>query len=96
MQRLSVILNGLPVDAMVEDHVLLVQWLRDAQGMTGTHQGCDTSQCGACTVLVDGEAVKSCNLLAVQVDGSAITTIEGLGAQGQRQPCAHGHKPLRR
>ena len=78
MQRLSVILNGLPVDAMVEDQMLLVQWLRDAQGMTGTHQGCDTSQCGACTVLVDGEAVKSCNLLAVQVDGAAITTIEGV------------------
>ena len=78
MQRLSVTLNGLPIDNMVEDHVLLVQWLRDAQGMTGTHQGCDTAQCGACTVLVDGEAVKSCNLLAVQVDGAAITTIEGV------------------
>jgi len=71
-------LNGKAVSADVEDRTLLVNFLRDAQQLTGTHVGCDTTQCGACTVLVDGRALKSCTLLAVQVNGAKITTIEGM------------------
>jgi len=78
MQSLRLTLNGKAIDTEVEDAVLLVDWLRETQGLTGTHQGCDTAQCGACTVMVDGQAVKSCNLLTLQVDGSEITTIEGV------------------
>ena len=74
--RLTV--NGAPVEAEVEDRVLLVQLLREHLGLTGTHVGCDTSQCGACVVHVDGRSVKSCTLLAVQCAGRAVTTIEGL------------------
>ena len=75
--------NGTDYAAEVEPRLLLVHFLRDTLGLTGTHVGCDTSQCGACTVLVDGEAVKSCTVLAVQTDGSRVTTIEGL-AEGDR------------
>ena len=74
--RLTV--NGKPVDAQVEPHTLLVQFLRETLRLTGTHVGCDTAQCGACTVHVDGRAVKSCNILAAQVAGAEITTIEGV------------------
>jgi carbon-monoxide dehydrogenase small subunit len=70
--------NGKAVTATVEDRTLLVQLLRDKLGLTGTHVGCDTSQCGACVVHVDGVAVKSCTMLAAQASGSAVTTIEGL------------------
>jgi carbon-monoxide dehydrogenase small subunit len=70
----------------VEPRLLLVQYLRDVLGLTGTKVGCDTSSCGACTVLVDGESVKSCTMLAVQADGSEITTIEGLGAELEWHP----------
>ena len=78
--RLSV--NGARVGAQVEDRTLLVYFLRDHLGLTGTHVGCDTSQCGACTVLVDGRAVKSCTVLAVQIAGRRVTTIEGLAQDG--------------
>ena len=73
--------NGEPREVDVEPRRLLVQVLREDLGLTGTHVGCDTSQCGACTVHVDGRAVKSCTMLAVQADGSSVTTIEGM-AQG--------------
>ncbi|AZG12585.1 MULTISPECIES: (2Fe-2S)-binding protein [Cupriavidus] len=82
--RLTV--NGKPVDAQVEPNTLLVQFLREQLRLTGTHVGCDTAQCGACTVHLDGQAVKSCNLLAVQVDGATVTTIEGLAPDGQMHP----------
>jgi carbon-monoxide dehydrogenase small subunit len=83
--RLSV--NGLPVSAQVEPATLLVDLLRGELALTGTHVGCDTSQCGACTVLLDGDAVKSCTVLAVQAEGAEVTTIEGLaGADGRRHP----------
>ena len=74
----SMTVNGKPVKGESEDRTLLVQYLREDMGLTGTHVGCDTSQCGACTVLVDGLAVKSCTMLAAQADGADITTIEGL------------------
>jgi aerobic carbon-monoxide dehydrogenase small subunit len=75
--------NGTSQTREVEPRLLLVHFLRDVLGLTGTHVGCDTSQCGACTVLLDGEAVKSCSLFAVQVDGRPITTIEGLARDGK-------------
>ncbi|MGR7996324.1 (2Fe-2S)-binding protein [Xanthobacter sp. ZOL 2024] len=75
---ISLTVNGRAVSAVVEPRTLLVQFLREALDLTGTHVGCDTSQCGACVVHLDGEAVKSCTTLAVQADGRAVTTIEGL------------------
>ncbi len=77
-QHISFVVNGTPRELDVEPRRLLVQALREDLDLTGTHVGCDTSQCGACTVHVDGMAVKSCTMLAVQADGSDITTIEGL------------------
>lgn len=74
--------NGKPVSADVPPNTLLVQLLREHLRLTGTHVGCDTAQCGACTVLVNGQAVKSCNVLAVQVAGAEVTTIEGLAPEG--------------
>lgn len=82
--RLTV--NGAPVTAEVEPHTLLVQFLRDKLRLTGTHIGCDTAQCGACTVHLNGRAVKACNMLAVQAEGADITTIEGLAANGTLHP----------
>ena len=76
--RLSVTVNGASVERDVEPRTLLVDFIRDELGLTGTNIGCDTSQCGACTIQLDGAAVKSCTLLAVQADGHEITTIEGL------------------
>ena len=76
--RVSVTVNGNQQTAEVEPRLLLVHFLRDTLGLTGTHVGCDTSNCGACTVHLDGEAVKSCTVLAVQADGAEVTTIEGL------------------
>ena len=76
----SITVNGKPVTRQVEGRTLLVQFLRETLGLTGTHVGCDTSQCGACVVHVDGRSVKSCTLLAAQADGCAVTTIEGLAA----------------
>jgi aerobic carbon-monoxide dehydrogenase small subunit len=77
-ERVSLIVNGQQRTVDVEPRRLLVQVLREDLGLTGTHVGCDTSQCGACTVLLDGEAVKSCTVLGVQADGASITTVEGL------------------
>jgi carbon-monoxide dehydrogenase small subunit len=84
--RVSVTVNGRQHSADVEPRLLLVHFLRDTLGLTGTHVGCDTSNCGACTVHVDGEAVKSCTVLAVQADGSEVTTIEGMGKEGALHP----------
>ena len=82
----AVTVNGATREDQVEPRMLLVHYLRDVAGLTGTHVGCDTSQCGACTVLVDGRAVKSCSLFAVQADGRAVTTIEGLADGEQMHP----------
>jgi aerobic carbon-monoxide dehydrogenase small subunit len=80
MPLLRLNVNGRPVDTEVESQTLLVELLRGQLGLTGTHVGCDTSQCGACTVLLDGVSVKSCSILAVQAQGRDVTTIEGLAA----------------
>ncbi|WP_290585750.1 2Fe-2S iron-sulfur cluster-binding protein [Alicyclobacillus sp.] len=82
--------NGTVRTAMVEPRTLLVHFLRDGLGLTGTHVGCDTSQCGACTVLLNGEAVKSCTVLAVQADGAEVTTVEGLGSLDALHPVQAG------
>jgi carbon-monoxide dehydrogenase small subunit len=86
--RLTV--NGEPAELAVEPRLLLVHALRDELGLTGTHVGCDTSNCGACTVHLDGQAVKSCTVLAVQCDGSEVTTIEGLGSPDALHPVQEG------
>ena len=86
----TITVNGTPYETAIEPRVLLCHWLRDDLGLTGTHIGCDTSQCGACTVLLDGQAVKSCTVLAVQADGSAVTTIEGLATGDQLHPLQEG------
>jgi aerobic carbon-monoxide dehydrogenase small subunit len=88
----SLTVNGKPVAAEVEARTLLVQFLRDNLQLTGTHVGCDTAQCGACTILVDGKAVKSCNVLAVQAQGAKVTTIEGLAANGELHPMQEAFK----
>ena len=80
MSTVQFAVNGTAVSAEVEDQQLLVEVLRDTLGLTGTHVGCDTSQCGACTVLVDGQAVKSCTMLAVQAAGTQVSTVEGMGS----------------
>jgi carbon-monoxide dehydrogenase small subunit len=82
--------NGVPQEHEVEPRTLLVQLLRDCCQLTGTHIGCETTLCGACTVLLDGQAVKSCTLLAVQADGSEVTTIEGLARHGELHPMQQG------
>ena len=83
---ISLTVNGTAVTAEIEPHTLLVQFLRDQLRLTGTHIGCDTAQCGACTVHLNGRAVKSCNILAVQAEGTEITTIEGLAKDGELHP----------
>jgi carbon-monoxide dehydrogenase small subunit len=83
---ISLTVNGKAVTATVEPHILLVQFLREELRLTGTHIGCDTAQCGACTVHLDGRAIKSCNILAVQADGSSVTTIEGMAKDGELHP----------
>ncbi len=82
MKSVELIVNGVERRAQVEPRTLLVHFLRDVVGLTGTHIGCETSLCGACTVLLDGKAVKSCTVLAVQADGHSVTTIEALASQG--------------
>ena len=82
--------NGTLREGQVEPRLLLVQFLRESLGLTGTHVGCETSVCGACTVLVDGKAVKSCTMLAVQADGSEITTVEGLCQDGKMHAVQEG------
>jgi carbon-monoxide dehydrogenase small subunit len=84
--RVQATVNGERRESEVEARTLLVHWLRDELGLTGTHVGCDTSTCGACTVHLNGEAVKSCTVLAVQADGAEVTTIEGMGREQALHP----------
>jgi carbon-monoxide dehydrogenase small subunit len=86
MPTVSMTVNGKSVSADVDTRTLLVQFLREELGLTGTHVGCDTSQCGCCVVHVDGQALKSCTRLAVQCEGAEVTTIEGLAADGALHP----------
>jgi carbon-monoxide dehydrogenase small subunit len=86
MPSITLELNGKRITAEVEARTLLVELLRDRLGLTGTHVGCDTSQCGACTVHLDGRSVKSCTLFAVEADGRRVTTIEGLAQDGELHP----------
>ena len=86
MSRISLKVNGAEQHHEVEPRLLLVHYLREVLGLTGTHVGCDTSQCGSCTVLIDGKTVKACTLLAVQADGSEVTTIEGMARDGKLHP----------
>ena len=90
MTSVSIDVNGTSHAREVEPRLLLVHFLRETLGLTGTHVGCDTSQCGACTVLLDGEAVKSCALFAVQADGRSVTTIEGLADDGKLHAMQQG------
>ena len=84
--KISVTVNGTRLEAQVESRLLLVHLIREVFRLTGTHIGCDTTHCGACTVLLDGEPVKSCTVLAVQADGAQITTVEGLEQNGKLHP----------
>jgi aerobic carbon-monoxide dehydrogenase small subunit len=86
MVKVSIAVNGRDTDHEVEPRLLLVHYLREVLGLTGTHVGCDTSQCGACTVLLDGNAVKSCTIFSAQVSGAEVLTVEGLGSEGQLHP----------
>jgi carbon-monoxide dehydrogenase small subunit len=86
MAKVSMVLNGKSVSADVEDRTLLVGFIRDVRGQTGTHVGCDTSQCGACVVHVNGKAVKSCTMLAAQADGAEVVTLEGVGSADNLHP----------
>jgi carbon-monoxide dehydrogenase small subunit len=97
LRRITMTINGNKVEAEVEPRQLLVYFLRDQQRLTGTNVGCDTSSCGACTVLVDGKSVKSCTMLAASADGSEVTTIEGLSKNGELHPMQkafHEHHAL--
>jgi len=87
---ISMTVNGTSHSAEVEPRTLLVSFLRENLGLTGTHIGCDTSSCGACVVHVNGESVKSCTVLAVQADGAQVTTIEGIGTDGNLHPMQEG------
>ena len=84
--KVSITVNGSSREADVEPRTLLVHYIREHLGLTGTNIGCDTSSCGACTVHVDGESVKSCTMLAVQADGCSVTTIEGISKGGEMHP----------
>lgn len=88
--HISVTINGTPYEGEVEARTLLVHWIRDTLRLTGTHIGCDTSSCGACTVLLDGKAVKSCTMFAVQADGRQVMTVEGLEQDGKLHPLQEG------
>ena len=88
--KIQVKINGADHQAEVESRLLLVHLLRETLGMTGTHIGCDTTHCGACTVLLDGQPVKSCTVLAVQADGRDVMTVEGLEQNGQLHPIQEG------
>jgi aerobic carbon-monoxide dehydrogenase small subunit len=90
MVQVAITVNGKVRKAHVEPRTLLVHFLREHLNLTGTHVGCDTSQCGACTVLIDGRSAKSCTIFAVQADGSSVTTIEGLAPEGQLHPVQQG------
>ena len=90
MAKIVITVNGKRRQADVEPRLLLAHFLREQLRLTGTHVGCDTAQCGACTVLIDGRSAKSCTVFAVQADGSEVTTIEGLAANGQLHPLQEG------
>ena len=94
MQKLSLEINGKKVSREIEDRTLLSSFLREILGLTGTHIGCDTSQCGACVVHVDGKSVKSCTLFAADIHGSKVTTIEGLANNGKMHPMQEAFKKL--
>ena len=89
-QAIGINVNGVDHSSEVEPRLLLVHYLRDVLGLTGTHVGCETSICGACTILLDGQAVKSCTMFAVQADGSNVTTIEGFATNGDLHPVQEG------
>jgi carbon-monoxide dehydrogenase small subunit len=91
-QQVQVTINGRSREALVEPRTLLVHFIREVPGLTGTHVGCDTSNCGACTVILDGKTVKSCTMFAVQADGAEIMTVEGLIKDGQLHPLQQGFK----
>lgn len=90
MAKITVTINGAEYTADVEPRLLLVHFIRDYAGLTGTHVGCDTTSCGACTVLVDGKATKSCTMFAVQANGKKLMTVEGLAQDGQLHPIQEG------
>ncbi len=90
MPQVSITVNGTVRTENVEARLLLVHFLREQLNLTGTHVGCDTSQCGACTVLIDGRSAKACTMFAVQADGLDITTIEGLAKEGELHPMQNG------
>ena len=90
--QINLTVNGVQICAEVEPRTLLVHFLREQLHLTGTHIGCDTSQCGACTVHFNGQPVKSCTMLAIQADGNELTTIEGLARNGQLHPLQHAFK----
>lgn len=89
-RAISISVNGVTYQHEVEPRLLLVHYLRDVLALTGTHIGCETSLCGACTIVIDGQAVKSCTMFAVQADGAEITTIEGLAKNGDLHPVQEG------
>jgi len=91
-QEVKITINGRPSEAVVEPRTLLVHFIRESAGLTGTHVGCDTSNCGACTVILNGKTVKSCTMFAVQANGAEITTVEGLMKDGQLHPLQEGFK----
>ena len=94
MKKISLEVNGKKIVKNIPDHTILSVLLRDILNLTGTHIGCDTSQCGACVVHVDGKSIKSCTTLAVEIDGSKITTIEGLATNGKMHPMQEAFKKL--
>ena len=94
MKKVSLEINGKKIVKDIPDHTVLSVLLRDILNLTGTHIGCDTSQCGACVVHVDGKSIKSCSTLAVDVDGSKVTTIEGLAKNGKMHPMQEAFKKM--
>ncbi len=90
MHHISVTINGSVYEGDVDSRTLLVHWIRDVLRLTGTHIGCDTTSCGACTILVDGKAIKSCTMFAVQADGRQLMTVEGLEQNGKLHPLQEG------
>ena len=94
MKKVSLEVNGKEIVKNIPDHTILSVLLRDILNLTGTHIGCDTSQCGACVVHVDGNSIKSCTTLAVDIDGSKVTTIEGLATNGKMHPMQEAFKKL--
>ena len=94
MKKIGLEINGKKIVKEIPDHTLLSDFLRDILNLTGTHIGCDTSQCGACVVHVDGKSIKSCTTLAVDVNGSKVTTIEGLAKNGKMHPMQEAFKKM--